>query len=129
MKKKLLLNAVNADGLLDVTRLSEEFCTNAAGKNIVIKDIVDWPMGERDRYEFGKINLVPNCWFYMALCRMVQLSLQLGKTCEAEIFSRPITPLRNAIRNTICILRTVSEQTGVFPSGDWSCDISSLYIF
>ena len=101
LKKKLLLNAVNADGLLDVTRLSEEFCTNAAGKNIVIKDIVDWPMGERDRYEFGKINLVPNCWFYMALCRMVQLSLQLGKTCEAEIFSRPITPLRNAIRNTM----------------------------
>ena len=35
-----------------------------------IRDIVDWPCGERDNYEFGKVNLVPNCYHYGALPAM-----------------------------------------------------------
>ena len=37
-------------------------------------DIVDWPVDERDGYEFGEINLVPNCYLYGALQVMNQLT-------------------------------------------------------
>ena len=37
-------------------------------------DIVDWPPVERDGYELGDRNLVPNCYRYGALTAMYQLT-------------------------------------------------------
>ncbi len=59
LKDKLLLNRIGVDGLL-------------TGSD---KDIVDWPGGERDGYEFGSINLVPNCYFYHALKLLGEVDL------------------------------------------------------
>lgn len=50
------------DGKLCLERIGEEGLLVDNGK-----DIVDWPQGERDGYELGKINLVPNCYLYHAL--------------------------------------------------------------
>ncbi|MDD3886482.1 MAG: hypothetical protein PHI35_06405 [Victivallaceae bacterium] len=38
-----------------------------------IRDLVDWPVNERDGYEFGQYNLVPNCYLYNALNAMFDL--------------------------------------------------------
>ena len=45
LKEKLLLNHAGTDLLI---RRTQE-----------VRDIVDWPVGERDGYEFGEVNLVP----------------------------------------------------------------------
>ena len=56
-----------------------------------LRDIVDWPQGERDGYEFGAINFVPNCFLYMALLAMFEL------TGQAEYLNRSLN-LRAALR-------------------------------
>jgi hypothetical protein len=66
--KKLSLERINKDGLLPDDK----------------NDIVDWPKGERDGYEFGEVNLVPNCYLHNAL-------VLLGEEEEA-------VTLKNAIR-------------------------------
>jgi len=68
-----------------------------------IRDIVDWPEPERDGYEFGTYNLVPNCWQYMSLTRSAELALLLGKDQDAADFRQAAARLRRTIR---CNLRT-----------------------
>ena len=63
LEECLLKDFVNEDGLLE-DRENPKF----------MRTIVDWPLGERDNYEFGKVNLVPNCYYYKALQVMAELS-------------------------------------------------------
>ena len=58
------------------------------------KDIVDWPIGERDDYEFGATNLVPNCFRYGSLLAMAELT---GK----EVYREKAAALRAAIRSAM----------------------------
>jgi len=39
-----------------------------------VRDIVDWPETERDGYEFGKANFVPNAYYYGALLAVAELT-------------------------------------------------------
>ncbi len=50
---------------------SEGFVSGDGKKN---RDIIDWPAGERDHYEFGKVNFVTNCFLYNALNAMSELT-------------------------------------------------------
>ncbi len=66
LKEKLLLQHIGEDLLLrDISRIRGD---------VRIRDIVDWPEEERNSYEFGEINLVPNCYHYGALLAMYELS-------------------------------------------------------
>ena len=56
-----------------------------------IRTIVDWPVGERDNYELGDLNLVSNCYYYNALNVMAELS------GESEYLERAIA-VKTAIR-------------------------------
>ncbi len=60
LKEKLLLDLAGSDGLIR--------------GNTTVRDIVDWPLCERDGYEFGEVNLVPNCYHHQALLTMHELS-------------------------------------------------------
>ena len=61
-------------------KLKEKLLLDHAGDDLLIRgtseirDIVDWPEKERDSYEFGEVNLVPNCYHYGALLVMHELS-------------------------------------------------------
>lgn len=59
LERKLLPELTDGDGLI---RGNEK-----------IRDIVDWPPSERDGYEFGEVNCVPNCYYYGALLAMHEL--------------------------------------------------------
>lgn len=52
-------------------QLYKKLCLERLGDDGLLfddgNDIIDWPKGERDDYEFGKVNLVPNCYLYHAL--------------------------------------------------------------
>lgn len=63
LEKCLLSDFVNADGLLEEKE-----------NPMRCRTIVDWPLCERDGYEFGNVNLVSNCYYYSALQVMAELS-------------------------------------------------------
>lgn len=54
------------------------------------KDIVDWPLTERDGYVFGKTNLVPNCYRYGALLAMAKLTQKNCYLTKAELLRQSI---------------------------------------
>ena len=51
-----------------------------------IRDITDWPVGERDGFEFKPVNAVVNAFYGLNLRQMADLAEALGKTSEAEAY-------------------------------------------
>ena len=86
LKEKLLLQHTGEDLLLrDISKTRGD---------LRIRDIVDWPEEERDFYEFGEINLVPNCYHYGALLAMHELS-------GDDFYLKRAAAVKQAIRNTM----------------------------
>jgi hypothetical protein len=78
--KKLLAScAREKDGLL-VTGGSE--APMASG----LRDITDWPVGERDGFEFKPVNAVVNAFYCLNLRQMADIADALGKKADAEEF-------------------------------------------
>ncbi|WP_442482212.1 alpha-L-rhamnosidase-related protein [Aeoliella sp. SH292] len=71
--QKLLSDAERPDGLLDTSQPP-------------YRDIVDWPAGERDGYDFRPVNTVVNSFHYITLRRMADIARALGKNTEAKEF-------------------------------------------
>lgn len=90
-----LLQAASEDSLLrDDVPADHPRNTRAARR-----DLVDWPLGERDNYEFGDVSLVPNCYWYGALNVMAELTGEARYTTwaakvKAEIFRTMYRPDR-----------------------------------
>lgn len=75
LKTKLLLDRRRADGLI---------VSNAA--QIKRDDLVDWPTGERDGFEFTPVNTVVNAFHLRSLTLMADLARALHKSAEAAEF-------------------------------------------
>lgn len=56
------------------------------GRNLV--DIVDWPRGERDGYDFRDYNTVVNAFHYRALVLMARMAAATGKRDDAAEFRK-----------------------------------------
>ena len=69
------------------------------------KDIIDWPANERDNYEFGATNLVPNCYRVGALQAMAELTGNNSFTEKAQA-------LRLAIREKMLVNGTFVDSPG-----------------
>ena len=52
--------------------------------NRVRRDLIDWPLGERDNYELGAYNLTPNCYYVEALQTMAELTGKNEYSIAAE---------------------------------------------
>ncbi len=78
-EKILLFCARPEDGLL-VT--SAEKNSGKPG----IRDIVDWPVSERDGFEFKPVNAVVNAFYCLNLKQMAEMAGALGKTNDAAAF-------------------------------------------
>jgi hypothetical protein len=89
-------------------QLYEKLCLDRIGDDGMLldngKDIVDWPAGERDGYELGKINLVPNCYLYHAL-------ILLGENEKAAILKNNIR--QKFFRNGLFIDNTESRHNSL----------------
>ncbi len=63
-----------------IPEIDQFLLLNLAGDDLLIRgteeirDIVDWPLTERDNYEFGDVNFVPNCYHYGSLLAMYELT-------------------------------------------------------
>lgn len=80
-EKLLLFCARKEDGLL-VT--SSDKNSGKPG----IRDIVDWPAGERDGFDFKPVNAVVNAFYCLNLRQMADMAGALGKTQDAAAFSK-----------------------------------------
>ncbi len=51
-----------------------------------LRDITDWPVGERDGFEFKPVNAVVNAFYCLNLRQMAEMAAALGKTDDAEMY-------------------------------------------
>ncbi len=80
-KKKLLIStARDADGML-VTGGPD------APLKSGLRDIVDWPDGERDGFDFKPVNAVINAFYYHNILQMADMAGALGKTEDYSKFA------------------------------------------
>jgi alpha-L-rhamnosidase len=57
-------------------------------------DIIDWPQSERDGYQVGKVNNVPNAFHYKALQLMVQIAGVIHKQEDAVLYAEKAEKFR-----------------------------------
>ncbi|HLO98946.1 MAG TPA: alpha-L-rhamnosidase C-terminal domain-containing protein, partial [Fimbriimonas sp.] len=76
LKSKLLSNRVGADGLVQSSK-----------RDIERTDIVDWPVGERDGYEFKPLNTVVNSFYVRSLRLMSIMGKAIGRDADATYYS------------------------------------------
>ncbi|MBN1517008.1 family 78 glycoside hydrolase catalytic domain [Candidatus Sumerlaeota bacterium] len=99
--------ARSSDGLLDTSGTTDE--------------IVDWPSGERDGYDFRAINTVVNAFYYKNLCQMAEMADAIGNTTEAEDFRTSATAIKTAFNNAL-----LNTGSGYYVDGEGSSH-SSLH--
>lgn len=80
--EKLLLEHAREDALLATGRLRDP----ASGQTD-IGDLVDWPMVERDGFDFRDVNTVINAFHYRTLVLMARIANALGKDADAHAFT------------------------------------------
>lgn len=79
------------------TKKTLEFCARAKDGLLVtggpaapmesgLRDITDWPVGERDGFEFKPVNAVVNAFYCLNLRQMAEMAQALGKADEAEAY-------------------------------------------
>lgn len=75
LKGKLLMERVGKDGWV---------VSNA--RQIKRDDIVDWPAGERDGFQFREVNTVVNAFHLAAIARMADLATALDHQADAKSY-------------------------------------------
>jgi len=110
LKGKLLLERIGADGLIRSTP-----------QQIERGDIVDWPVGERDGYQFTEVNTVVNAFHLRALELMARLARALERGDEAVEYER-----RYGATRAVFLQRLFDPASGLFRDGVGT-DHSSLH--
>ena len=78
-EKILLSHARSSDGLLVTSPVKNP-------EKPEIRDIVDWPQGERDNFDFKPVNTVVNAFYCLNLAQMADMAQVLGRTNDAVSF-------------------------------------------
>lgn len=99
-EEKLLLPHARADGLLDSCEL---------------RDIVDWPAGERDNYDFRPVNSVVNAFHYRTLVLMARIAGVLGRGEDAADFEQKAGVVSKAFNVVLW-----DERAGLYIDGEGS---------
>lgn len=105
-KNKTLEGRARKDGLLDTGGM---------------RDIVDWPTGERDGYQFKPVNTVVNAFYYMTLVQMADMADALGKSEDAAMYRKKAENVKSIFNQKL-----FNEEKGLYIDGEGS-DHSSLH--
>jgi hypothetical protein len=84
-----------------------------------IKDIVDWPLGERDNYEMADVNTVVNSFYYQNLKIMSKIAGAINKYEDSVFFSSKADKLKEVINDKL-----IDKTTGLYVDGIGSSHIS-----
>ncbi|WP_269799075.1 alpha-L-rhamnosidase [Geminisphaera colitermitum] len=112
--EKLLLQHARADGLLATGCLRD-----VEPKRTDVGDLVDWPPGERDGFDFRDVNTVINAFHYRTLVVMAKIARAAGHDADAVEFERRAEVVRVRF-NEVFFDRT----RGVYVDGEGSDHVS-----
>jgi hypothetical protein len=98
--EKTLEQYARSDGLLNTSKL---------------RDIVDWPKGERDHFDFRDVNTVVNAFYYKTLVQMADLAGAIGRENEAAGYRKKAAAVR-AVFNKVFF----DPRRGVYVDGEGS---------
>lgn len=89
LKRKTLIDLAREDGLISVkSPLLTKEVLKSIGSKEAIRDIVDWPVNERDGYDMADVNTVVNAFHYINLKLMADIAGRLGKQTDSIEFSQ-----------------------------------------
>ncbi|MBM7571266.1 family 78 glycoside hydrolase catalytic domain [Aquibacillus albus] len=97
LKTKTLSDYLNDEGLVEK---SEE------------NDLVDWPLTQRDGYQFSTINTVINTFQYIAIKHLANIANILGLKEDAQLFANQAEKMFDAVNKYL-----YSEEAGKFKDG------------
>lgn len=104
--EKTLSKHARADGLLDTRAL---------------RDIVDWPAGERDGFRMSPVNTVVNAFHYRTLVLMAEMAQAIGRADDAEAMKREAKRVQAAFNQKL-----FDAVRGVYVDGE-GIDHASLH--
>lgn len=99
-REKIHLRHARADGLVDTHEL---------------RDLVDWPLGERDGYDFRPVNTVVNAFHYHTLVLMARIARALDRPADAADFDHEAARVHTAFHRVL-----FNPATGRYRDGDGS---------
>ena len=123
LKAKLLLPLAREGGListrlgmitpqlLEAIHLGANFTVGDHG----FRDIVDWPRGERDNFQFMPINTVVNAFHYRALVLMSQIASAIAENGAAEYFGLRAESVKESINSKL-----FDNKLGLYVDGEGS---------
>jgi len=115
-----------AKTLQDLAREDGLICTKSVPPEVYakihhnrIRDIVDWPTGERDGYELKDINTVVCAFHYRSLVLMSKIAKTLGKEADAKDFAVKAERVARTINEKL-----FDTERGVYIDGEGSTHAS-----
>lgn len=113
-REKLLSVYAREDGLLVTGNLRDP----AIGKTD-IGDLVDWPLGERDGFDFRLVNTVINAFHYRTLVLMEKIARVLGQIEDAGRFGEEAARVHRRFNDVL-----FDAGRGVYVDGEGSPHVS-----
>lgn len=114
---KTLAALAREDGLIStvgtVTPAILASVCQPAGREV--RDLVDWPQGERDNYEFKPVITVVNALYAKALDCMAKIASALGRDDEAKTWQGRLAQVHSAM-----LEKLRDPVTGLFVDGEGS---------
>lgn len=115
LEAKTLLALARPDGLICIPKSALPEAVGRAIHIEAIRDIVDWPVGERDQYDMRPVNTVVNAFHARALDRMSRIAAALGKPDDEKRFCDAAARVARAINE-----RLFDPATGLYLDGEGS---------
>lgn len=121
LKAKTLSALAREDGLLETGRVEDEAVLQSIHRGGALRDIVDWPAGERDGYVFRPVNTVVNALYYRALRDMAEMAEALGKLDDARGYRQRARKVYRSFNRTL-----FDTERGIYVDGEGT-DHASLH--
>jgi len=124
LKDKTLIELAREDGLITTKndKLNKKLMVQLGFENRrKIRDIVDWPMSERDGYDMTAINTVVNCFYYENLLMISRIAEALDKKEDMRFYQAKAAKVKDLINETL-----FNPATGLYIDGEDSSH-SSLH--
>jgi alpha-L-rhamnosidase len=118
LQAKTLQALARPDGLISTQRVPPEVL-RAIHFNGTLRDIVDWPAGERDGNDMKPINTVVNALHYRALLAMADLADAAGKPEDARAARQQADKVKTAVNALL-----FDTQRGIYLDGEGSAHAS-----
>ena len=114
LRRRTLMEIAREDGLISVkSPLMTKEVLSGINRKQNLRDIVDWPTGERDHYDMVDVNTVVNSFHYWNLRLMAQIAGHLGKKADSIDF----------LNRSLLVKKTINDKlldpaTGLYVDGE-----------